>query len=188
MFYHLGGAKYFITFIDDKSRRIFVNFMKAKNEALEKFRQKLLNFKQVENETGEKIVMLCTDNGREYVNSEFETFVQQQGIQRQLTVPYTPQQHGVAESCNRTLVKMGRSMMFHAGVQQNLWAEAVNTAAYIRDRCPTKANDYKTPYEVWYGRQPTVKHLSTFGSLAVALDKTKKPKFEPKGEQLMMVG
>ena len=83
----VGGAKYFITFIDDKSRRIFVYFIRAKSEAFEKFKQFKL---QVENETGRKIVTLRTDNGREYVNKEFETFLQQQGIQRQLTVPYAP--------------------------------------------------------------------------------------------------
>lgn len=77
--------------------------MKSKNEAFEKFKEFKL---QVENETGCKIVRLRTDNGKEYVNNEFDTFLQQQGIQRQLTVPYTPQQNGVAERCNRTLVEM----------------------------------------------------------------------------------
>lgn len=182
----VGGAKYFVTFIDDKSRRIFVYFMKNKSEVFDKFK---IYKAQVENQTGCKIKTFRTDNGREYVNSSFESYLTVEGISRQLTVPYTPQQNGVAERANRTLIEMARSMMVHAGVKEYLWAEAISTAVYIRNRCPTVQLGNKTPYEVWSGIKPNVQHLKTFGSIAIGLNKSaNNSKFEAKGKQYIMVG
>lgn len=181
----VGGSKYFVTFIDDKSRRIFIYFMKAKNEVFEKFK---IYKAQVERQTGLKIKTLRSDNGREYLNNNFNSFLEREGISRQLTVPHTPQQNGVAERANRTLIEMARSMMVHANITPSLWAEAINTAVYIRNRCPTKLQ-IKTPYEEWCGRKPSVQHFKTFGSCAVALDKSGgKSKFDAKGDQYTMVG
>lgn len=175
-----------MTFIDDFSRRIFIYFLKAKSEALQMFKV----YKQhVEKQTGRKVKILRSDNGREYVNNEFDQFLRVEGISRQLTVPHTPQQNGVAERANRTLVEMARSMMVYSQVNQSLWAEAINTAVYIRNRCPTRKLGDKTPYEVWFGRKPNIQHLRTFGSFAVALNKGNKGnKFKAKGENYIMVG
>ncbi|GBP05998.1 Retrovirus-related Pol polyprotein from transposon TNT 1-94 [Eumeta japonica] len=98
-------------------------------------------------------------------------------------------QNGVAERANRTLVEMARSMMVHAGVKEYLWAEAVNTAAYIRNRCSTRPLNNKTSHEIWFGRKPNVKHFKTFGAYAVGLNKSAyKSKFEAKGTSYIMVG
>lgn len=181
----LGGSRYFVTFIDDKSRRIFIYFMKTKSEVFGKFKI----FKQeVERQTGKKIKILRSDNGREYINNQFDSYLQDNGILRQLTVAYTPQQNGVAERANRTLVEMARSMLIHANLPQNLWAEAVLTAVYLRNRSPTEILCDRTPYEVWYKRKPKVSHLRVFGSFAVALNNGQKTKFDPRGKQYIMVG
>ncbi|GBP05381.1 Retrovirus-related Pol polyprotein from transposon TNT 1-94 [Eumeta japonica] len=132
--------------------------------------------------------MLRSDNGREYNNKTFDLYLQEHGIVRQLTVAYTPQQNGVAERANRTLVEMSRAMLLHANLGKHLWAEAVSTAVYLRNRSPTKALLGKTPFEVWYGYKPKVGHLRVFGSYAVALDKTQKQKFDAKGQKYVMVG
>lgn len=181
----VGGSKYFLTFIDDKTRRIFVYFLKSKDEVISKFRefQKL-----VERQTGKKIKELRSDNGGEYLNKEFDSYLKNIGIKRQLTVPYSPQQNGVAERANRTLVEMARTMMLHAGVDESLWAEAISTASYLRNRSPAKHLNNKTPYEAWYGKKPNIRHLRTFGSYCVALNKTHKRKFENRGEEYIMVG
>ena len=90
----LGGARYFLTFIDDFSRKVFVYFLKCKSEVLEKF----LEFKnKVENELDRKIKVLRSDNGREYINSQFDKCLKKFGIKHQTTIPYTPQQNGVSE-------------------------------------------------------------------------------------------
>ena len=104
----IGKARYFVTFIDDKTRKTFVYFLKQKSDAFEKFKQ----FKSaVENKTGKRIKTLRSDNGGEYTSNEFETYLKKHGIAHQKTAPYTPEQNGVAERANRTIVEMARSML-----------------------------------------------------------------------------
>ncbi|CAL8997273.1 unnamed protein product [Prunus brigantina] len=85
-----------------------------------------------------------------------------------LTVAYSPQQNGVAERKNRTIVEMTKCMMFEKGMPLEFWAEAVNIAVYVLNRSPTKALDKKTPFEAYSGRKPGLKHLRVFGSLCYA--------------------
>lgn len=92
-----GGAKYFITFIDDHSRWCEIHMLKRKSEAFEAFKK----FKNsVENVTSRKIKYLQSDNATEFLSQEFENYLQEHGIQRRLSAPYTPQQNGVAERKN----------------------------------------------------------------------------------------
>ena len=94
------------------------------------------------------------------MSTEFQDYLKSKGIRHELTIPHTPQQNGVAERMNRTLVEMGRSMMAHANVLKSYWGEAIATAAYIHNRVPTTAlNSGKTPYEIWYKRKPDVSHF-----------------------------
>ena len=182
----LSGAKFFVTFVDDFSRKIFVYFIKNKSDVFKTFKI----FKAaVELETGEKVKMLRSDNGGEYVNREFTEFLKQEGIRRQLTVPYTPQQNGIAERVNRTLVEMGRCMIIDSSVCEFLWAEAINTAVFLRNRSPTKVLQDLTPYEAWGGRKPNVSYLEVFGRKGIVLDKMpKRSKFSAKGNECIMVG
>jgi len=129
-----------------------------------------------------------SDNGREYLSKAFQCILTENGIKRQLMVPHTPQQNGVAERANRTLVEMARTMMIHAGVGHSLWAEAINTAAYLRNRAETSALSDVTPFESWTGRKPYVSHLKIFGSKAIVLNKSTKRKFSAKGEENILVG
>ncbi|XP_037930157.1 uncharacterized protein LOC119664864 [Teleopsis dalmanni] len=143
----------------------------------------------VETFTGKRIKALQSDNGREYVNSEFNLFLRKFGIQRRLTAPYTPEQNGIAERKNRTLVEMARCMMKQAEVRPNFWAEALNTACYIRNRCPTKALNDVVPHKLWTGKMPTIVHFQVFGSKAYVLKKDKtRDKFDSKSEPYMFVG
>ena len=96
----LCGSEYFVTFIDDHSRYVWVYFMKTKNEVFDKF----LEWKvMVENQYGKKIKTLRTDNGGEYLSGKFKAFLKKEGVRHELTVPKTPEQNGVAERVNRTL-------------------------------------------------------------------------------------
>lgn len=180
-----GGARYLLTFIDDKSRYVFVYFLKHKDDVFSKFQEFHPMF---ERQTGKRVKILRSDNGTEFVNKNFDSYLRKNGIIRQLTVPYTPQQNGVAERFNRTLIEMARCMLIGAKLDENMWAEAVYTAAYLRNRSPTKALTKRTPYEEFYGIKPEVSHLKVFGSRAVALNKRQKTKFAPRGKEYVMVG
>jgi transposase InsO family protein len=108
-----GGCTYVVTFIDDYSRHVTVHFMKAKSEVLSKFKI----FKAaMENATGKTIKRLRSDNGGEYTGRQFKAYLNHHGIKHEKTVPYTPQQNGLVERMNRSLVEMARCMMYHEDV------------------------------------------------------------------------
>ena len=104
----IAGNLYFVTFIDDYSRCVSVHFIKHKAEVFEKFK---LFEAMVTRECGEPIMKLRIDNGGEYMSKEFQTYLTSKGIEHQLTVPYSPQQNGVAERLNRTLMESARAML-----------------------------------------------------------------------------
>ena len=97
-----------------------------------------------------------SDNGTEFKNTRFDTFCSDQGLEHQYSSPYTPQQNGVVERMNRTLVEMART-------PRKYWAEAVNTACFLSSRIFLRAFMHKTSYELRFGRQPRVDHLRVFG-------------------------
>ena len=101
----------------------------------------------VEKSTGEKLKVLCTDNGGEYTSKEFQAYLTQEGVRHELMIPKTPEQNGVAERMNRTLVETVRSMLVDSNLPHAFWAEALSTATYLRNRSPTKAVVGMTPYE-----------------------------------------
>lgn len=108
----LGKSVYYVSFIDDFSRNTWIYFLKNKSEVFDRFKE----FKAlVENQTEKKIKVLRTDNGGELCSKEFEEFCKKCGIARQKTTPYTPQQNGVAERMNKTLMERARSMLVVPG-------------------------------------------------------------------------
>lgn len=182
----IGGARYFVTFLDDFSKKIFVYTMHKKSEVLQKFKDFKL---QVENQLEAKLKILRSDNGLEYVNKDMSDFLKSAGIIHQTTTPYTPEQNGTAERMNRTLVERARCMLLNANLPKQYWGEALTTAAYIINRSPTRTLSFKTPEEMWSGQKPNVSHLRTFGCEAmVHLPKEKRKKWDSKAHKMIFVG
>lgn len=145
----LGGSRYFILFIDDYSRYTYIYFLKNKNEAFECFQR----YKpEVENKLNRKIKILRSDNGKEFVNKEFDNYLRKAGIVHQKSNPYTPEQNGLAERFNRTVVEKARCLLFDAKMDESFWAEAANTAVYLQNRI-VAANLNGTPFEMWNGKK-----------------------------------
>lgn len=181
-----GGAKYFITFIDDKSRKVYVYFLKNKMDIKSVF-AKYKN--EVENQLDKKIKILRTDNGTEYMNKDVSKFLTDCGIRHQTSTPYTPEQNGLAERMNRTLVERAKCMLFDANLDKGFWAEAVATAAYIINRSPSKVLEEQTPEEKWSGKKPNLAHMKIFGSKAmVHVPKQKRLKWDKKSEEMIFMG
>ena len=130
------------------------------------------------------------DQGAEFVNDNLKQWLRGQGIELQTTAPYSPSQNGAAERLNRTLVELARAMMIGANVPMFLWEYALQHAAYLHERTPTKALEGKTPYEAWYGNKPDVSHLREFGSPVYVLlqGQNKQPKLMPRSKQQIFVG
>lgn len=179
-----GGARYMITFIDDYSRYATVYCIKSKSDAFKSF----VEYKELmERQTGNKLKILRTDNGKEYMNSEFDSYLKKCGIKRESSVCYSPSQNGVAERMNRTIVEMCRCMLTTGKMPEASWAEAVSTAAYIRNRVASSSVS-TTPFEVLYGKKPTLTHMRTYGCKAVVLSHGQRRKFNQRGELMRFVG
>jgi hypothetical protein len=121
---------------------------------------------QVEAESGKKLKVLRTDRGGEFTSSSFIDYCNEVGVRRHLTAPYSPQQNGVVERRNQTVVGTARSMMKAAGMPGRFWGEAVVTAVYILNRSPSRSVEGRTPYEAWHDKKPSVHHLRVFGCIA----------------------
>jgi hypothetical protein len=182
----LGKSMYYVSFIDDFSRNTWIYFLRKKSEVFDKFKE----FKAlVENQTEKKIKVLRTDNGGEFYGNEFEEFCKKCGIARKKTIAYTPQQNGVAERMNKTLMEKSRSMLSGVELGQEFWAEAVGTTCYLVNRSPSSALDDKTPHEVWTGKKPSLQHLRVFGCDAyVHVPKENRSKLDKKAEQCIFIG
>ena len=154
---------YFVTFIDDKSRKVFVEAMKEKSEVVRHLRTFVA---RVELETGQRLKVLRSDGGGEYTAGELQSFLKDKGIKHELTTADTPQHNGVAERMNRTLVERVRAMLIDAELPDSYWWEALQYAALIHNVSPTRSLDDCTPEESWSGNKPDVSRLRVFGCKA----------------------
>lgn len=182
----IGGSKFCLVLVDDYSRRTFVYMLKHKSEVFDRF----CSFKSlVENQTGLRIKTFRSDNGTEFCTNKFKEFFERHGIQHQTSIPYTPQQNGLAERTIRTITEKARCMLQDAGLNKRYWAEALHTAAYIKNRMTSTILENKSPIEIWTGMKPDISHFRVFGSKAMAfIPKEKRQKFDAKSKEYIFVG
>lgn len=180
-----SGHKYFVTFIDDFSKYTRVFLMKQKSETFNKFK---IYVAETQNQFNRKLKKLRSDNGGEYISVEFKKFCQEQGIECQYTVAYSPQQNGIVERKNRYLTEMTRCLLIESKLEKKYWGEALVTANYIQNRCSSRSVK-STPYEKWYNTKPDLSNLRIFGTHAfVHIPKEKRLKLDEKSRELIFVG
>ena len=130
-----------------------------------------------------------SDRGGEFTSLEFNEFCTEHAIKRQLTAAYTPQQNGVAERKNRTMMNMVRSMLFEKHLPKIFWPEAVNWTTHVLNRSPTMAVMNQTPEEAWSGSKPSVDHFRVFGCVAhVHIPDVKRTKLDAKSFTCVLLG
>ncbi len=143
----------------------------------------------VERSTGRKLKAIRSDNGGEYISNEFSAYLTSEGIKHELTIPYTPEQNGIAERLNRTLIESVRSMLMESHLPKSFWAEALTTAVYLRNRSPTKVMEDRTPHEALFGNKAKVSHLRIFGCYCYAhIEKEHRQKLDPKAKDCILLG
>lgn len=180
-----SGARYVLTFIDDCTRKIFIYFLKAKSEVYEKFKEFQI---MVENQTECRIKTLRSDNGTEYVNNKFQQYLKSKGIIHQTTVPYTPEQNGVAERTNRSIVEKARCLLQEGKCNERMWAEAINATVYLKNRSPHRSVN-GVPEELWSNKKIDLSHLKVFGCLAHShVPEQQRRKFDAKSKPYTFVG
>ncbi|GKB73282.1 retrotransposon protein, putative, ty1-copia subclass [Tanacetum coccineum] len=177
----MSGCRYFLSIVDDYSRRVY--FLRHKNETFSKFKE----WKQlVENQTGRKLKKLRMDNGLEFCNQEFNNLCKESGIARHLTVAGTPQQNGLAERMNMTLLNKVRCLLIQSGLPDSFWAEATVTATYLINRSPSTTLEKKTPMDLWSGHPANYEMLRIFG--CVAYSHVNQGKLKPRAIKCIFLG
>jgi hypothetical protein len=128
----------------------WVYMLKQKNKVLRCFQ----DFHKLDaNQFNAKVQIICNDNGIEYVNNEFMSYISYQGIIHQTTCRGTPPQNGVTERKNRHLLEVARSLMFQMNVPKYLWSEAMMTATYLINCMPSRILGMKLPTELLLGQR-----------------------------------
>jgi hypothetical protein len=184
--FSISGYVYYVSFIDDYSRKTWLYLLKSKDEVFIKFKE----FKSlIENLSERKIKILRSDNGGEYTSKEFVNFCKDVGIKRELTTPYNPQQNGMAERKNRTIMEAVKTMIHDQDLSMFLWEEATMTTVYVQNRLSHSALGFRTPKEMFTGKKPEVGHLRIFGCpIFIHISKEKRNKLEPSGKKEISVG
>ncbi|GJT61213.1 zf-CCHC domain-containing protein [Tanacetum coccineum] len=156
----LMHKKYCLVVTDDYSRYTWVLFLASKDETS----GILKNFiTKIENLVDKKVKIIRCDNRTEFKNRVMNEFCEKKGIKREFSVARTPQQNGVAEKRNRTLIEAARTMLADSKLPTIFWAEAVNTAWYVQNRAIIVKAHNKNPYELFRGRTPTLSFMRPFG-------------------------
>jgi transposase InsO family protein len=156
-----GGKWYVLVIVDNFSRYSWVFFMESKDEAFSYAQDLIL---RLQNEFPKNAMRaICNDNGTEFKNTHFKTFYASLGLEHQFFSPYVPQQNGVVECKNWTLVEMAKMMFDEHRTPRRYWAEAINTACHDSNRIFLRAFMKKTSYELRFGRPPKVSHFRVFG-------------------------
>lgn len=170
-------------FTCDHSSHVWTYFLKTKDKTLKVFKAFVT---MIEALTGLRIKFFRSDRGGEFMSDEFTQFLEERGITRETSAPQTPQQNGVAERMNQTLLGGARAMVQHAGMTKGFWAEAIGVATHIINRAPRKSLSWRTPYEILFGRVPDVSYLRMFGCRAWVYNDQGK-KWDPKSKPMILI-
>ncbi|GFU13274.1 copia protein [Trichonephila clavipes] len=159
-----GGNKYFLSIIDDYSRKVTVFPIRNKSDVFHTF----IRFqKRAERFLSQKVIAVRTDGGLEFCNKDMDNFLTELGIKHEVTNSYTPKMNGVAERFNLTALDGIKTLLKSSEVPHKFWGEALLCFTYAWNRICHKDGN-KTPFEKYSGRKPSVLHLKPFGCLAYA--------------------
>ncbi|GKA64554.1 retrovirus-related pol polyprotein from transposon TNT 1-94 [Tanacetum coccineum] len=182
----IHGMKYILVIVDDYSRFTWVYFLHTKDETPEIIKKFI---PQVQLNYNAKVHKIRTDNVTKFKNITLKDHYEKLGIMQQFLNARTPQQNGVVERRNHTLVEVARTMLIFSRLPEFLWAEAISTACFTQNRPITHTRYNKTPYELLHGRKPNVKYFHSFGSLCYPTnDQEDIGKMKPKADIGIFIG
>jgi transposase InsO family protein len=182
----IGGSKYGLVIVDDFSRFTWEFFLQDKS----KTQGTLKCFLRIaQNDFELKVKKIRSDNGSEFKNIQVEKYPEVEGIKHEFSAPYTPQQNGVVERKNRTLIDMARTMLGEYKTSERFWSEAVNTAWHAINRLYLHHLLKKTSYELLTDNKPNVSYVRVFGSKCyILVKKGRHLKFAPKATEGFILG
>ena len=182
----MSRKRFALVMVDDYSKYTWILFLHSKDETPQLI---IDHVKKIELEANLPVRMIRSDNGTKFKNSILNDFCTENGISRQFSAPRTPQQNGVVERKNQTLIEAARTMLRESRLLMYFWAEAVNTACYTQNRTLITKEHEKTPYELMANKKPTLKYFHVFGGKCF-FQKDDEPfgKFEAKSNEGIFLG
>ncbi|GBN08374.1 Retrovirus-related Pol polyprotein from transposon TNT 1-94 [Araneus ventricosus] len=181
----LRGHRYFLSITDDYSRKVIVYPMKNKSEVFDCFTKFQ---KRAERYLNSKIINIRTDRGMEFCHNEFQNFLDNQGIRAERTNEYTPEQNGVSERFNYTALDAVKCLLKDNNLRNGFWAEALLCFTYTWNRICHQSHN-KTPFELYCGRKPSIRHLKPFGATAyIGTPRQLRTKLQMRAKKGVMVG
>nr|GEU52922.1 retrovirus-related Pol polyprotein from transposon TNT 1-94 [Tanacetum cinerariifolium] len=182
----INGKKYILVIVDDYSRYTWTLFLRSKDETPEVLKYFLMI---IQRNLQALVITVRTDRGTEFLNKTLNAFFKEEGIEHQISTARTPEQNGVVERQNRTLVEAARTMLSASQLPLFFWAEAIATACYTQNRSIIISTHDKTPYHIINDRKPLIKHLHIFGCIwYITRDSENLDKMKEKGDQCILVG
>ena len=180
-----NNYKYYITFLEKVSKYLEGTLIKNKSDALEAFS----NFKnKVELQKNKKIKELFTDNGGEFINSNFNNLLNKNGIIHSTTPPYTKEPNGAIERINLTILNKVRALLYNSKAPKYLWGEAFLASIYLYNITPHSSLGFKSPFEVYNNYKPNTSNIKTWGSLVYYNTNKYKTKLEPRNNKAILIG
>ncbi|GKB32358.1 retrovirus-related pol polyprotein from transposon TNT 1-94 [Tanacetum coccineum] len=182
----INGNKYVLVIVDDYSRYTWTHLLRSKDETP----AVLIDFLTlVQRGLHAQVRTVRTDKGTEFLNKTLHAYFAKEGIRHETSTARTPEQNGVVERRNRTLVEAARTMLSAAKVPLFFWAEAIATSCFTQNRSLIIPRYEKTPYHIINGRKPSVKFFHIFGSLCyIVRDGENLDKMKEKGDACIFVG
>ncbi|GJX52393.1 retrovirus-related pol polyprotein from transposon TNT 1-94 [Tanacetum coccineum] len=182
----INGKKYILVIVDDYSRYTWTLFLRSKDETPEVLKDFLT---MIQRNLQAPVISVRTDRGTEFLNKTLNAFFKEEGIEHQTSTPRTPEQNGVVERRNRTLVEAARTMLSASKLPLFFWAEAIATACYTQNRSIIIPTHEKTAYHIINDRKPSIKHLHIFGCTCyLTKDGENLDKMKEKGDPCILVG
>ncbi|KAJ9566938.1 hypothetical protein OSB04_002904 [Centaurea solstitialis] len=182
----LARKKYMLVLVNEYFWYTWLEFLRAKSDAADLI---IAFIKRIQVLLGCQVRKLRSNNGTEFRNVKLQSFLEEVGISHNFSDVRTPQQNGVVERKNRTLVEAARSMMAHSGVPPSLWAEAISTACYTQNRTLIVKRTGKTAYEMVNNRKPNIKFFRVFGCICYMLNNREDlGKFDAKSDESIFIG
>ncbi|GJY49220.1 retrovirus-related pol polyprotein from transposon TNT 1-94 [Tanacetum coccineum] len=182
----INGKKYILVIVDDYSRYTWTLFLRSKDETPEVLKDFLT---MIQRNLQAQVISVRTDRGTKFLNKTLHAYFKEEGIEHQTSTPRTPEQNGVVERRNRTLVEAARTMLSASKLPLSFWAEAVATACYTQNRSIIISTHGKTAYHIINDRKPSIKHLHIFGCICyITRDGGNLDKMKEKGDPCVMVG
>ncbi|GJW16647.1 retrovirus-related pol polyprotein from transposon TNT 1-94 [Tanacetum coccineum] len=182
----INGKKYILVIVDDYSRYTWTLFLRSKDETPEVLKDFLT---MIQRNLQAQVITVRTDRGTEFLNKTLHAYFKEEGIEHQTSTPRTPEQNGVVERRNRTLVEAARTMLSASKLPLSFWAKAVATACYTQNISIIISTHGKIVYHIINDRKPSIKHLYIFGCICyITRDGENLDKMKEKGDPCVMVG